>query len=275
MQLALIGAILLLAVSCQSNSQCTFTHVEIDGSVGKLTATLQIPQLHRNAEVSMVILMHGITSNKETELMTLLANDLCANGVASIRFDFNGHGHSEGTFREMTVPKELMDAQLVYAYVKSLPYVNHVSLLGHSQGGVVASMLAGELGDSAITSLVLMAPAAVLKDDALNGRTLGANYDPIHVPDYVTLFNGLQLGREYIETAQVLPIYETAIRYHGPVAIIHGLNDDVVDAGYAQRYQANYLNSELHLIDGENHGFTYQMQASVDLAVAFLIKTLR
>ena len=95
------------------------------------------------------------------------------------------------------------------------------------------------------------------------------------VPDYVTLFNGLQLGREYIETAQVLPIYETAIRYHGPVAIIHGLNDDVVDAGYAQRYQANYLNSELHLIDGENHGFTYQMQASVDLAVAFLIKTLR
>ena len=63
-----------------------------------------------------------------------------------MKFDFNGHGESEGEFSGMTVPNEIEYAKLVYEYVKSLPFVGDIALTGHSQGGVVASMTAGDFG---------------------------------------------------------------------------------------------------------------------------------
>ena len=42
----------------------------------------------------------------------------------------------------MTIEKELADARTIWNYVQSLPYVSGIGLLGHSQGGVVASMTA-------------------------------------------------------------------------------------------------------------------------------------
>jgi pimeloyl-ACP methyl ester carboxylesterase len=90
-----------------------------------------------------------------------------------------------------------------------------VALLGNSQGGVVASMVAGELGKKNISAVVLMAPAAVLRGDAIRGNTKGKTYDPLNPPEYVDLGNNLKLGRDYITTAFSLPIYETAAKYHG------------------------------------------------------------
>lgn len=46
----------------------------------------------------------------------------------------------------MTVANEIEDAKKVYEYARSLDFVSDIALLGHSQGGVVASMVAGELG---------------------------------------------------------------------------------------------------------------------------------
>lgn len=94
----------------------------------------------------VTILMHGFGGNKNARLMTLLSDSLLRHGIATVRFDFNGHGESEGKFEEMTVPNEIEDAKKVYAYVCSQPCADstRVALVGHSQGGVVASMTAGE-----------------------------------------------------------------------------------------------------------------------------------
>lgn len=45
----------------------------------------------------------------------------------------------------MTIEKEIADAMAIWEYVKGLPYVTDIGFLGHSQGGVVASMTAGRL----------------------------------------------------------------------------------------------------------------------------------
>ena len=77
--------------------------------------------------------------------MPVLAKGLADEGMASIRFDFDGHGKSEGRMQDMTIEKELADARAIWEYVKALPYVQGIGLLGHSQGGVIASMTAGRL----------------------------------------------------------------------------------------------------------------------------------
>ena len=213
--------------------------------------------------------------NKDGMLERLTADKLAQNGIASVKFDFNGHGESEGPFSGMTVPNEIEDAKLVYEYVKSLPFAGDIAMTGHSQGGVVASMTAGDLGFDNVKCVVLLAPAAVLRDDAIRGSTMGARYNPLDPPELIPLFGDLKLGGEYIRTAFSLPIYETARKYTGPACIIHGTGDQVVPYTYGERYHEIWPGSELHILHAADHGFSRNMQEVVELTVNFLIKNLK
>lgn len=220
----------------------------------------------------MAILMHGFTTNKNTPLLRQIADNLRDENVASVRFDFDGHGESDGKFEDMTVPSEIADAKAILDYVRTDPHVRDIFLIGHSQGGVVASMLAGLYPDI-IKKVVLMAPAAQLKDDALNGNTQGSEYNPDHIPNTVPL-RGHKLGGFYLRTAQVLPIYEISERYNGPVSIIVGTNDQVVDPKYSRKYHEVYTNSQLNEIDGADHSFTGEYEQKAAQIASDFVKPL-
>lgn len=99
--------------------------------------------------------------------MPALAKGLADAGIASIRFDFDGHGKSEGRMQDMTIGKELSDAKAIWDFVCTLPYVDGIGFLGHSQGGVIASMTAGRLAAAtdgiAPNGVVLIDPGTVIK----------------------------------------------------------------------------------------------------------------
>lgn len=225
----------------------------------------------------VAILMHGFTSNRgftPDHILYNLSRKLLKHGIASLRFDFNGHGKSDGRFEDMTVPNEISDAEAILSYVRKLPATRHVYLMGHSQGGVVASMLGG-LYPEFITKIVLMAPAATLKDDAIEGVLQGTTYDPNHVPDKLLVRpdEGLSVGGAYLRSAQVLPIYEVAQRYHGPVTIIHGDHDVVVNIKASKRYEAVYENATLHVLKNADHSFiNASREAVTDLATQAIVK---
>lgn len=247
--------------------------VSIDGDHGRLAAVVQRPDGAR--EYPMVIIMHGFTSSKESPLLVKLADDLEQEGIASIRFDFNGHGESEGRFQDMTVPNEIEDAKHVYSYAKNLPGVTSVSLAGHSQGGVVASMTAGELGTRQVKSLALMAPAAVLREDAIRGNNFDTHYDPLNPPETIPIMKGLKLGAQYVKTAQELPIYETASQYQGPAFMLHGTGDVVVPYTYSLRYQRIYFHGTVKLVPGEDHSFTKDRDGAARAVAAFFYEQLK
>ena len=208
---------------------------KVSGPQGGLVMTLTLPDGF-NAETdscALVILMHGIFSSKNFTPMPRIANELSKAGMASIRFDFGGHWSSEGEMVQMTIEKEIADALAMWSYACSLPYVKKIGLLGHSQGGVVASMTAGRIasiGDSAkpLYGLALLAPASVLKNACQNGKLFNAKFNPADPPEYVRCFKLMKLGREYLLSTQQLDIYGTAQAYKGPVCIIHGKKDNLV-----------------------------------------------
>ncbi|MCG0833929.1 putative esterase (putative) [Lactiplantibacillus plantarum] len=191
---------------------------------------------------TLVILMHGFTADMgydTTQFVPQLAQALVAHGLAVLRFDFNGHGRSEGRFQDMTVINEIADAKAVLDEALTLHY-DHIVLAGHSQGGVVASMLAGYYPD-VVDKLILMAPAATLKSDAQQGVLQGATYDPQHIPIYLNIRDGLKVGGFYLRTAQQLPIYEVAQQYAGSVTLIHGTADTVVSPQASEKYHEDRL----------------------------------
>lgn len=253
----------------------TSERVSINGAKGRLDAIVQRPAMKEGQKCPIVIICHGFGGNKESALLTRMADTLQSHGVVAIRFDFNGHGKSEGRFVDMTVPNEIDDAKCVYRYACNLPYADtgKIAMAGHSQGGVVTGMTAGDLGNR-LAAVVLLAPAAVLRDDAIRGNTMGASYDPLNPPEYVNLPDGKRLGRDYIVSAFRLSIYETSAKYHGPACLIHGTGDKVVPYTCSERYHEIWPGSQLHIIEGEDHGFKHDIDKAVNTATSYLLKQL-
>ena len=272
--LKILIALMILAIPFTASAQAQ--DILIDGDHGKLAAILQTPDGQKN--YPLVIICHGFTANKEHLLLKSLADELAAAGIASIRFDFNGHGASDGDFQDMTVLNEIEDAKKVYDFASKLPNVTSISIAGHSQGGVVASMVAGELGANKIKAVVLMAPAAVLRDDAIRGNLMGKTYDALNPPEYVeisTPHGSYKVGRNYIQTAQVLPIYETAEKFTGAALMIHGTGDVVVPYTYSLSYKKNYKRGEVELLDGVDHSFHGAESRVAKIATEFFARQLK
>ena len=252
----------------------------VRGPQGDLSYKITLPDGF-NTETDtcpMVILMHGIFSSKNINPMPALARGLAEAGIASIRFDFNGHGKSGGRMQDMTIEKEIADAVCIWNFVKALPYVSEIGFLGHSQGGVVASMTAGRLAANGIVSpkaMVLIAPGAVIKEACQGGKFFNARFDPKDPPEFIRCWGMMKLGREYLLSTQTLDIYETAAEYKGKVCIIHGTKDRIVPLWCSERYKDTYGdNSNLILVEGENHTITQRRSEVIRHTVSFFRENL-
>lgn len=250
---------------------------KVRGPQGGLAMTLTLPDGFdtETDNCPLVILMHGIFSSKNFTPMPTIAKQLAKKGIASIRFNFGGHWSSEGKMELMTIEKEIADALAMWEYACSLPYVSKIGLLGHSQGGVVASMTAGRIaamGDTAkpLYGLALLAPASVLKNACQNGGLFDAKFNPADPPEYVRCFGMMKLGREYLLSTQQLDIYGTAEAYSGPVRIIHGSNDRLVPMWCSEDFKKTYGEAaELLVVDGENHRLSKKTKEVAKLVVEF------
>ncbi len=250
---------------------------KVSGPQGGLAMTLTLPDDFDTETNScpLVILMHGIFSSKNFTPMPKIAKQLAKAGIASIRFDFGGHWSSEGKMQLMTIEKEIADALAMWDYACSLPYVSKIGLLGHSQGGVVASMTAGRIASQGYTAkplygLALLAPASVLKNACRNGSLFDAKFNPADPPEYVRCFKMMKLGREYLLSTQQLDIYGTAGAYQGPVRIIHGGNDRLVPMWCSEDFKKTYgTAAELIVVEGENHRLSKKTRKVAELVTAF------
>ncbi|MEY8441115.1 alpha/beta fold hydrolase [Lactobacillaceae bacterium 24-114] len=223
---------------------------------------------------SVAILMHGFMGNmghNDSSILYALSRYLNQQGIPTLRFDFAGSGDSEGDFKDMTILSEILDGMRIIDYAHETMEAKNIYLIGHSQGGVVASMLAAYYRDI-ITKLVLLAPAATLKDDALNGVCKGSHYDPNHIPTTINVA-GYEVGGDYFRTAQLLPIYETAQHYSGPTLLVHGDRDTVVSPEASRKYNVIMQNSQLYMISGEEHMLNgTKEQEIIELVADFLKK---
>lgn len=278
MKQSLILFFLVLAgLFCATLHQASAQKTPVKGPEGELSYKITLPQKF-NPETDrcpMVILMHGIFASKNFNPIPVLAKGLAEAGIASIRFDFDGHGKSQGRMQDMTIEKEIADATAIWTYVSSLPYVENIGLLGHSQGGVVASMTAGRLATDgkAPAGIVLIAPGSVIKEACQAGKFFNARFDPTDPPEFVRCLFFMKLGREYLLTTQQLDIYGTAAAYQGPVLLLHGSRDGTVPMWCSEKFLEAYGNhATLQVVEGENHTITRHRKEVVASTVAFFKK---
>jgi pimeloyl-ACP methyl ester carboxylesterase len=103
----------------------------------------------------------GLKSEMASLKATALSDWAREKGLGCLRFDYSGHGQSEGRFEDGTVSRWLEEARAVFSELTQGPQI----LVGSSMGGYIALLLLRALMEEApetaerITALVLIAPA--------------------------------------------------------------------------------------------------------------------
>ncbi|MCH5286540.1 MAG: alpha/beta fold hydrolase [Christensenellaceae bacterium] len=220
----------------------------------------------------LVLMLHGFGGCMDAKggFFQDVSDRLLAAGFATLRLDFNGHGQSDGNFTEMTPYNEIEDAATFLRYAMGLDFVTDIHVLGHSQGGVVAGMLAGYYHDI-VSRLVLLAPAASLKTDAQQGHCMWADYDPQHIPYSVDVDGRHHVGGLFFRMAQSLPIYEVTGQFAGPMLVVFGKRDQLVSREAARRYTDGAEQREFALYDTLDHGLQgEEYPTMLDRVAAFL-----
>lgn len=140
-----------------------------------LAATLTLPQ--GKGPFSAVVLITGSgPQDRNEELMghrpfLVLADYLTRHGIAVLRADDRGVGKSTGNFAMATTADFATDAEAGVAFLKTRPEINphKIGLVGHSEGGVIAPMVAARNADVAF--IVMMAGTGVRGDEIIAEQT--------------------------------------------------------------------------------------------------------
>ncbi len=270
-----IGCVVSFGKTPRENMEAEFASVDslyIEGSQGRLACTIERPD---KGPSPLVIICHGLTGHQNEPQLLALKDSLLSHGVATVRFDFNGHGNSDGAFSKMTVQNEIEDLDRVYSYVRGLDWVekDRIGLAGHSQGGLVAGVYAGDKGARKIKCLILLAPAACIHSMALKGKLFGYDIGP-DMPDSIKFWEGKMLGKAYADGARELDVYGRTSRYKGPVIVIQGLKDSKALQKDALLYCRYLKNIRYFGLDGISHVFPENRALPAHLAVEFTDENL-
>jgi uncharacterized protein len=147
--------------------KCEEVSIENKPAGVTLAGTLTIPQ--GAAKLPAVILITGSgPQNRDEELFGhklfwVIADYLTRKGIAVLRCDDRGTAGSTGDFSKATSVDFAGDVSSAIDYLKTRKEIDKkkIGLCGHSEGGVIASMLASKRKD--VDFIVLMASPGMLK----------------------------------------------------------------------------------------------------------------
>src|SRR5258708_9555429 len=136
-----------------------------------LAGTLTLPR--RPGPFPAVILLSGSGPHDRDESLVghrpflVLADHLTRKGIAVLRFDKRGNGKSTGDYASATTEDFAGDAEAAFAYLKGRKEIDEkkIGLIGHSEGGIIAPMVATR--SPTVALIVLLAGPGLKGEDVL------------------------------------------------------------------------------------------------------------
>lgn len=178
--------------------------VAIDAGEHTLAGTLTIPSEDEFGDgpfpAAVLISGSGPQDRDETLLghkpFFVLSDYLTRRGIAVLRYDDRGFGESTGDFESATSLDFADDARACAEWLNERDDVSHVGLIGHSEGGLVAPLVAK--GNEGIDFVVLLAAPGVPGTELLE-RQLRAIYEADGVGDAQSLSHVVELQQKFFE----------------------------------------------------------------------------
>jgi pimeloyl-ACP methyl ester carboxylesterase len=141
------------------------------GAKISLAGTLTIPTGTGPFPVAVLLVGSGPHDRDETLLghhpFLILADHLTRKGIAVLRYDKRGIGKSTGDYANATTEDFANDCESALAYLKNRKEINpkRIGLIGHSEGGIIAPIVAARAKD--VAWIVLLAGSGLKGEDLL------------------------------------------------------------------------------------------------------------
>ncbi|MEA3495565.1 MAG: alpha/beta fold hydrolase [Bacteroidota bacterium] len=213
-----------------------------------LAGTLTYPKEGNNF-IAVVLISGSGAQNRDEELFEhkpfkVIADYLTLKGIAVLRFDDRGAGKSGGSFSGSTTEDFANDVEAAVDYLNTMDFIdkNKIGLIGHSEGGVIAPLLASR--SDKIDFIVMMAGLGTKGNTLLIDQTKlileKSGMEEKFVNDIVEINSGLYeivlqgYDNEKAEK-EIREFYKTiSKKYSSDEKTNRGLNEQNIDATIKQ-----------------------------------------
>ncbi len=239
------------------------------------TGTKLVGLLEGDSKDKVVVLCHGFKTKKEGRSCTRLAELLPQSGISTFRFDFFGHGESEGEFADITISEGVSDILCALQLVQKQGF-KKIGLFGNSFGGICALGAALEFP---LASLALLCPVSDYKAHA--ERKFGKERIEKWKQEGIILYD-IKEGKEFwlrypfFEDTKKWIMYPKVNAITCPVIIVHGDADTTVPLEQSQMLVKKLPKAQLEVVPGADHRFTNpaHMENAMKLCAAFLKRNI-
>jgi len=222
----------------------------------------------------IVILCHGFTTSKDNSTNRKLEEILNEKDIATLRFDFFGHGESEGDFAEITVSEGADDTLRAIDYLKALGY-SKIGLFGGSFGGITSIMTTSKTKD--LCMLALKSPVVNYKERDLivKSKEELEQWKKDGYREYVDgKDNKHKLNYTFFEDYDNNDGYAVATKITIPTLIVHGDKDESVPVEQSIKVSDILSDCTLEIIPEANHHYSGEghFDRMIKLVSDFIIK---
>lgn len=171
------------------------------------------------------ILAHCFTCSKDIAGARRIAGRLAALGVAVLRFDFTGLGHSEGEFANTNFSSNVADLSAAASWMEAQGMPAQL-LIGHSLGGAAALKAAPD-----IASLKAVVTIGTPADPAHVARNFGGKLDEIREKGSAIVTLGgreIEIRRQFLDDISAASLADALPRLGAALLVLHAPRDAVV-----------------------------------------------
>ncbi|SEO67678.1 putative redox protein [Salinihabitans flavidus] len=197
-----------------------FTFPGHDGS--ELAARLDMPE---GPHLATALFAHCFTCSKDIHAARRISGRLAAMGLAVLRFDFTGLGHSEGEFANTTFTTNVDDLVAAAGALKDRGMAPDL-LIGHSLGGAAVLRAAGQI-PSARAVVTLSAPF----DPDHVTRNFGGALDRIEQEGSAEVDLGgrpVRIGQAFVRDVAAAKLAPAIAGLNRALLVMHAPRDEIV-----------------------------------------------
>ncbi|MDC0058181.1 alpha/beta hydrolase [Pelagibacteraceae bacterium] len=192
-----------------------------------------------------IIFIHGLNSDMNGVKALTVERYARKNNLNFIRFDFRGHGKSEGKFEEFTMSDWRKDLLDIIDNVARGPQI----LIGSSMGGWLM-MLAVKARPQRIKGMIGLAAAPDFGKDLyknLNKKNK-KEITTKGITKYTSYGFSYYLTKKFFIEAEKNRVLKKQLRFTKPLVLIHGLKDNVVKEDVPMKILKNVTSKNVNII---------------------------
>jgi uncharacterized protein len=242
-----------------SSFAVTETHFRsLDGI--RLRGTLIVPSA---AAANAALLVHGGGVNRhEGGFFTRLGSALGEAGVPTLRFDFRGHGESEGRQEDLTISGVANDIRSASECLCARTDGRRINLIGASFGGGICAYYASRYPDQ-VERLVLFNPLLNYKKRFIDDKPYWAGDhigekagEELTHDGFLPHSPTFKLGRPLLNEVFYIQPHLALGQVTAPTLVVHGTGDTFVPVDSSRAAVTEIAGvARLVEVEGAQHGF--------------------